>query len=95
MPLPPPPPLDPEAYELVQRALEVLKTRGARNERCPRCNTSDWNVDPVALNVEHLAGIPAHTQYSTFKTHIMAIQIVCKNCGYTMFHNLKTLGLSD
>jgi predicted nucleic-acid-binding Zn-ribbon protein len=89
-------PLDPEASRLVQKALEVLKQRNVQHgDICPRCDTFDWDVEPIALNVERLAGIPAHTEYSTFKNHVMAIQIVCKNCGYTMFHNLKTLGLSD
>lgn len=90
-----PNPLDPEAVKLVERALEELKKRNVTNDNCPRCETFDWNVEPVAINVIPLRGIPASLPSSYFPGHIAAIQIVCKNCGYTMFHNLSTLGLAQ
>jgi ribosomal protein L37E len=93
-----PPPLailDPEAVKLVDAAIEELKRRNATHDHCPRCDTLDWNVDPVAISVIPLRGMPAALPNSYFPAHIMAIQIVCKNCGYTMFHNLNILGLAQ
>lgn len=91
---PMPNPLDPEAIKLVNKALEVLKERKVTNDYCPRCGVFDWSVDPIAIGVIPLLGIPAHLPNSYFPEQIMALQIVCKNCGYTMLHNLNVLGLS-
>jgi hypothetical protein len=93
-----PPPLatiDPETVKLVEVALAELKKRGATHDYCPRCETFDWNVDPVAISVIPLRGIPAALPSAYFPAHVMAIQIVCKNCGYTMFHNLNVLSLAQ
>jgi hypothetical protein len=93
-----PPPLitvDEDVIRLVNEALEELKKRGATHDYCPRCSTFDWNVDPVAINVIPLRGIPAAIPPAYYPAHVMAIQIVCKNCGYTMFHNLSVLGLAQ
>jgi hypothetical protein len=87
--------LDPDAVKLVNAALEELKKRGVHNDYCPRCETLDWSVDPVAIAVIPLRGIPVIFPSAYFPGYIMAIQIVCKNCGYTMFHNLNTLGLTQ
>jgi|HubBroStandDraft_6_1064221.scaffolds.fasta_scaffold914685_2 hypothetical protein len=92
-----PPPLaalDPEATKLVDLALAELKRRNANHDYCPRCETFDWTVDPVAISVIPLRSIPASLPAAYFPAHIMAIQIVCKNCGYTMLHNLNVLGLA-
>jgi ribosomal protein S27AE len=88
-------PLPPEAVKLVKRALEELEKRNAKNDHCPRCDTFDWNVDAAAINSIPLQGIPAAPPGSYFPTRITVLQIVCKNCGYTMFHNLNTLGLAS
>jgi predicted nucleic-acid-binding Zn-ribbon protein len=88
-------PLPPEAVKLVTRALQELEKRNAKNDYCPRCSTSDWNVDPVAIAAIPLQGIPAAPPGSYFPSRITVLQIVCKNCGYTMFHNLNTLGLAS
>jgi hypothetical protein len=87
--------LDPEAVKLVNAALEELKKRKVTHDYCPRCETFDWNVDPVAISVIPLRGIPAALPSAYFPAHVMAIQIVCKNCGYTMLHNLSVLGLTQ
>ncbi len=92
---PPLPVLDPEAEKLVEAAIEELKKRNAKHDYCPRCETFDWNVDPVAISVIPLRGIPAALPTAYFPGYVMAIQIVCKNCGYTMFHNLNILGLAQ
>jgi hypothetical protein len=86
-------PLDPDAVKLVEAALEKLKERKVTHDYCPRCDTFDWNVDPVAISVIPLRGVPAALPSAYFPTHTMALQIVCKNCGYTMLHNLNVLGL--
>jgi len=86
--------LAPESVKLIERALDELKKRNVKNDYCPRCDTFDWNVDAVAVNVTPLQGIPANVPSAWFPAAIPAIQIVCKNCGYTMFHNLNTLGLA-
>jgi len=79
---------------LIERALAELKKRNVKNDYCPRCETFDWNVDSVAITVTPIQGIPATAPSAWFPASIPAIQIVCKNCGYTMFHNLNTLGLA-
>ena len=89
-----PNPLSPQGVKLVDRALEELRKRNVKNDYCPRCETFDWNVEPVAINVIPLEGIPASTAMSYYPSHLAALQIVCKNCGYTMFHNLDVLGLT-
>jgi predicted nucleic-acid-binding Zn-ribbon protein len=86
-------PLEPEALKLVNRALEVL-TDKVKHDKCPRCDVFDWSVDPIAINVIPIQGIPAHMPHAYFPGRILLIQIVCKNCGYTMFHNLNVLGLA-
>jgi hypothetical protein len=87
-------PLDPEAEKLVKAALEELKKRKVTHDFCPRCDTFDWNVEPIAISVIPLRGIPAGLPSAYFPAHMLALQIVCKNCGYTMFHNLNVLGLT-
>jgi hypothetical protein len=93
-----PPPLttlDSEAVKLVDAAIEELKKRHANNDYCPRCSTLDWNVEPVAISIIPLRGIPAAIPPAYFASNLFLLQIVCKNCGYTMFHNLNTLGLAQ
>lgn len=86
--------LDPEVVRLINQALEVLSTKNIKRDHCPRCDTFDWSVDAVAINVAPLRGIPASVPAAYFPAIVPALQIVCKNCGYTMFHNLNTLGLA-
>lgn len=93
-----PNPLDPRAIKLVKLALEELTKRGAENDKCPRCGTSDWSVDPIAISVVPMTldnANKAQLVGAYFPAHIPLLQIVCKNCGYTMFHNLSALGLAE
>ena len=85
--------LEPAAIKLVNQALEVLKGK-VKNDKCPRCEVFDWSVDPIAIDVIPIEGVPAHMPLSYFPGRILLLQIVCKNCGYTMFHNLYALGLA-
>jgi ribosomal protein S27AE len=88
------PSLEPDALRLVERTLEELKRRGVKHDNCPRCEVFDWGVEPVAISVIPLQGVPARMPGSYFPSQIMAAHFVCKNCGYTMFHNLAALGLA-
>jgi hypothetical protein len=85
-------PLDPEAVKLVERALEELKKRNVTHDYCPRCETFDWTVEPIAIEVIPLVRSSA-LPGSYIPAHTSLLQITCKNCGYTMFHNLKRIGL--
>lgn len=83
----------------IQKALETMKARGVQNDHCSRCNAFDWNVDVL--------GVPANSAMSQvwdFPGHyvqrpvwqqatgaLSMLSLVCKNCGYTMFHNLQLL----
>ena len=86
--------LDPELVRLIDKALEVLSTKNIKHDSCPRCETHSWSVDAVAMNIAPLRGIPASVPAAYFPAAIPALQIVCNNCGYTMLHNLRTLGLA-
>jgi hypothetical protein len=88
------PELDPDAVRLVNEALAELRKRGVKNDYCPRCETFDWDVEPIAINVIPLRGVPAFIPHAYFAGQIMLLQVVCKNCGYTMFHNLNVLNLA-
>jgi predicted nucleic-acid-binding Zn-ribbon protein len=85
--------LDRETLRLVNQALEVLKGK-VKNDNCPRCEVFDWSVDAIAIDTIPIAGVPAHLPNSYFPGKILVLQIVCKNCGYTMFHNLNALNLA-
>ncbi len=85
--------LEPAAIKLVNQALEVLKDK-VKHNNCPRCDVFDWSVDPIAIDVIPIEGVPAHMPLSYFPGRILLLQIVCKNCGYTIFHNLNALGLA-
>jgi hypothetical protein len=88
-------PLDPESEKLVKQALAVLKERNVKHDICPRCDKFDWNVEPIAIGVIPLRGVPATLPHSYWPGQINAIQVVCKNCGYTMLHNLNILNLAQ
>ena len=87
----------PSAQIRIERALAELRKRGVENDHCPRCVRFDWNVDIV--------DIPANSQvarvraslpwvYTQQPTGILSVLgVVCKKCGYTMFHNMAILGL--
>jgi predicted nucleic-acid-binding Zn-ribbon protein len=100
--LPSPPPLSPKLQspqERISNALEALRKRGVKSDYCLRCETNDWNVDileiPVrsAMSKAVLMTVLNATSY-TPSDFIPVLAIVCKNCGFTMFHNLNVLGIS-
>jgi len=88
-------PLSPAALALIHRALEELKKRGVKDDYCPRCGNPDWTADLVQIAVAPLEGIPARIPHAYYPGYIAALVVVCKRCGYTMFHNLNVLGLAE
>jgi|SRR5580658_7975283 predicted nucleic-acid-binding Zn-ribbon protein len=89
-------PLAPKALALVESALAELRRRGAINDNCPRCRTSDWNVDMVSIPANPLP-IPAPRALpglSGLPGYLPSLIIICKNCGYTMLHNLNVLDIN-
>jgi len=87
----------------INQAIEELKKRGVTNDHCPRCNTFDWNVDIIdipansAMASHFLPPVPRGGGYSYNMQQptglLPMLSIVCKNCGYTMFHNMNILGI--
>jgi predicted nucleic-acid-binding Zn-ribbon protein len=79
--------------EKIDKAIRELKKRGVESDNCPRCGTSDWNVDllEIPANSEVFkSSVPPPMGY---QSNLSVLGIVCKNCGYTMFHNLNVLGI--
>lgn len=85
---------DPDVVKLVEAASKELEKRKASHNNCPRCDTNDWSVRPIAISVIPLRGVPTSLPYSYFQSHVMMLQMVCKNCGNTIFHDLAVLGLA-
>jgi len=90
-----------------QEVIEKLKSRGVNNDYCVRCNTFDWSVDFLEITARPAtyrpgnypalgAGLYTELQFlqPTPTGVIRVVCIVCKNCGYTMFHDLGILETS-
>jgi hypothetical protein len=75
-------------------AIEVLKRkRGSVVDPCPRCNTDDWNADILQIPSTSLLAM-AQSPIPMGSGFLSLLGLVCKNCGYTVFHNLDVLGIS-
>jgi len=97
------PPVDPpDVAQRVNEAIQRLQERGAlRDDHCPRCGVFDWEVDFIAipsvplpnagLNLQ--GNVVMHVGISSPSSYIPALTLVCRNCGNTIIHNLKKLGL--
>jgi hypothetical protein len=83
----------------IQKAISVMKSRGVQDDRCPRCKVFDWNVDLLEIPVKsamaqvfdmpnYYANMPV---WQRATGALSVISMVCKNCGYTMLHNLTVL----
>lgn len=91
--------------EKIQAAIAELKRRGVRvdDDRCIRCTTDQFNADildiPVtsAVSMRFFIPPPPNKYWTTQITptgSISVLAVVCRNCGYTIFHNLNALGLA-
>jgi len=87
-----------------QEVIEKLKQRGVSNDHCVRCNAFDWSVDFLELTARPAvfkpgsyppvgAGLYTELQFAqpVPTGFIRVVCLVCKNCGYTMFHDLGVL----
>jgi hypothetical protein len=85
-----------------QAIIDELKKRGVTNDYCPRCNAFDWSVDfleiparPTAssgmLSLKDLLHPDPQFAQPMPTGFIRMVCIACRNCGYTMFHNLDIL----
>jgi len=91
----------------IERAVAKLKARGVENDRCPRCNVFNWNVDildiPANSAMERtrfflsLAPPPSPDPFTAAapsyppNSVLSVLSLVCKNCGYSIFHNMGML----
>jgi hypothetical protein len=85
--------------ERIQRGIEELDRRGIKSDCCPRCDKSDWNVDLIEISARSAVAIPSgqlfprSPAYEQAGGFIPLLGIVCKNCGFSMFHDLNVLGV--
>jgi hypothetical protein len=88
-----------------QAIIDELKKRGVTNDRCPRCDTFDWSVDFLEIPARPTVNNPtvplkyllhADPQFAQPMPtgFIRMVCIACRNCGYTMFHNLDILQMA-
>jgi hypothetical protein len=98
----PPTPISPQ--DRINRALAILRQRGVLDDRCPRCKTSNWNIDLIEVPATSALSMPSSNWVPFFEytnpvvnrqpTGVLPmLSLVCKNCGNTIFHNLNVLGI--
>ena len=89
----------------IQKAVEQMKARGVDDDRCPRCHIFDWNVDLLDIPVnsamsqprfvgivgQGMQSIPPLSPWEQTTGALAVLSLVCKNCGYTIFHTLNVL----
>jgi hypothetical protein len=87
----------------IQKAIKEMKARGVDDDHCPRCHTFDWNVDLLDIPVSSASmasladfwspqAIPLPTSpWTQTASALPVLSIICKNCGYTIFHTLNVL----
>ena len=84
------PPQPSSVRERVDKVIEKLKERGATGDNCVRCGVFDWSVDFLQIPASPvLAG--TYIIMGPQSALLPVVCFVCKNCGYTMFHNLEVL----
>lgn len=87
----------------IEQAIAKLKAKGVEQDNCPRCMVFDWNVDILDIPVNSamasnsflsaLSPNAVFTQESSHRTTgvFSVLSLVCKNCGYSIFHSLSIL----
>lgn len=86
-------PVSPEAQSIIKKALEKLRAQRVTQDYCPRCSTFDWNVDLLAIPAISLPNPEFKPHLVPQTGYMRLLGFVCKNCGYTMFHNLDMLDI--
>jgi len=85
--------------ERIQKGIEELKRRGVQTDNCPRCNTTGWTADLIEMSARSAHAIPGgqlfprSSAYDQAGGFIALLELICKNCGYAVFHNLNVLGV--
>jgi predicted Zn-ribbon and HTH transcriptional regulator len=85
--------------ERIQKGLEELKRRAIKSDNCPRCNSSGMNVDLIEISARSAVAVPSGQLFPRSATYDQAggfvplLAFVCKNCGFSMFHDLNILGV--
>jgi hypothetical protein len=93
----PPPAQSPQ--ERIQKGIEELKRRGIQSDNCPRCATTGWNVDLIEISARSALAIPSGQLFPRSPVYEQAggfiplLGFACKNCGFSMFHDLSVLGV--
>ena|ERR1700757_389066 len=90
----------------IERAIARLKEKGVENDHCPRCTVFDWNVDILEIPVNSAMAPPFASFLGPLDTKpdiygqrtnrpasgiLSVLSLVCKNCGYSIFHNMNML----
>lgn len=81
----------------INRAIETLKAKGVKDDYCPRCGVFDWNVDITDIPAGSLMSrspLPLEANYVHTREpngFLSVLSLVCKNCGYLIFHNIDAL----
>lgn len=88
----------------IEKAVAKLKTKGVKSDNCPRCTVFDWNVDILEIPANSLLASsplfglisPGPTYFAPSPSHpaagvLSVLSLVCKNCGYSIFHNMSML----
>ncbi len=93
-----------DAVARVNEAIQRLRERGAlKDDLCPRCSTANWGVNFIAIpavplpkggfNIPRNVVFPVTISQGPPINYISALVLVCQQCGNTIIHDLKTLGL--
>src|SRR5262249_34913279 len=74
-----------EVFNSIVAALREKKVQDA----CPRCRTSEWNVDAGSL----VASVGSMAGFSIPPPTLPVLIFTCANCGFIAMHHLQALGL--
>lgn len=75
----------------VQKAIQVLKSKGASNYVCPFCGGRDFGIHG------EVATISVTDELTTLKlgNYVPALMFLCNKCGNIQFFSLTMLGLAN
>ena len=81
------------ARKKISEAMKALQERGVKHDYCLRCEQKDWNVDLLEIPANSalsVAGLPTFPGGGASGS-LSLLEVVCRNCGNTIFHNLEVL----
>ncbi len=77
------------------RITDWFKEKWKRGYSCPICAVQNWGVEEYLANAP-IVHIPRHSfapPELTGRTYPFVL-VICNNCGYTMFLNAVSIGVS-